>query len=290
MENIKYIEVGGQKVKLSADNENVSQSFIFRSTKEEFLDAIDWMLNAMREGGPDQLMNQLSDTTTLINLIETYCVKSREEIGLTDEILEKLKTGEMASQYIMAPGQPLVYAMAEMEKLMAESGSSAESGLPINSGDIAYDEDATLESMADSSFILSGVQGADLWSAFDIARGRGMTSPDMGGIMNQLIGQFLNGRGLGLPTMLYNEYMPYILEDESVHALIGHFAHWGMGVPAAFLIMLLGGPFDGGADFAIPFTWDLECPVIISDTKVIYPGAFTMLLLVLLLVVGGGMM
>jgi hypothetical protein len=105
-----------------------------------------------------------------------------------------------------------------------------------------------------------------------------------------MIGQFLNGRGLGLPTMLYNEYLPYILEDESVHALIGHFAHWGMGVPAAFLMMLLGGPSDGGADFAIPFTWDLECPVIISDTKVIYPGAFTMLLLVLLLVVGGGMM
>mgnify|MGYP002517178764 CR=1 FL=1 len=127
----------------------------------------------MKEGGPDQLMNQLSDTTTLINLIETYCVKSREEIGLTDEILEKLKTGEMASQYIMAPGQPLAYAMAEMEKLMAESG------LPINFGDIAYDEDATLESMADSSFILSGVQGADLWSAFDLARGRVMTSPDI---------------------------------------------------------------------------------------------------------------
>jgi hypothetical protein len=184
MENIKYIEVGGQKVKLSADNENVSQSFIFRSTKEEFLDAIDWILNTMKEGGPDQLMNQLSDTTTLINLIETYCVKSREEIGLTDEILEKLKTGEMASQYIMAPGQPLVYAIAEMEKLMAGSGSSAESGFPMNFGDIAYDEDATLESMADSSFILSGVQGADLWSAFDLARGRVMTSPDMGGSMN----------------------------------------------------------------------------------------------------------
>lgn len=288
MQELKYVKIDGVNYKLGGKQESsgAAKQFIFRSEKETFKDAIDWLLQGM-QNGPEQMMQELMSETGLIDLIRKYCVKSREEIGLTDEVLEGLKSGEVPSQFIMAPGQPMVYGILEMLKVMGAPPEVLESTLPL--GEIAESETATLESLAPCSFVLSGINNLnELFMAYDIARGRMMgfgsgSDSGSGGAAPTSLSLFLDGRGLGLPSDMIMSYVEPVLGNTEVQALLGYFAEWGIGLP---LDLIMGG---SGPIETLPLKVDLDCSVIVTETEVAYLGTFTILLLCLLFVVMGGL-
>lgn len=288
MQELKYVKIDGVNYKLGGKQESsgAAKQFTFRSEKETFRDAIDWLLQGM-QNGPEQMMQELMSETGLIDLIRKYCVKSREEIGLTDEVLEGLKSGEVPSQFIMAPGQPMIYGILEMMKLAGLPPEAAES-FPVI--EISESETATLESLAPCSFALSGINDLnELFMAYDIARGRvmGLLSDSGSDTSTMSISSFLDGRGLGLPSDMIMSFIEPVLGTTEVKALLGYFAEWGIGLP---IDLIMGGGSSSGSSTGtnIPLKADLDCSVIVTETEVAYLGTFTILLLCFLFVVIGG--
>jgi len=219
----------------------------------------------------------MSDFSELWEMIAPYFTKSREELGLTDEVLASLISGETDSCFSFEAGKLLVKLLADMYS--QTSAESAPDGGPEALQKLLQGFEELTElidkpggiktsSMAKCDYAVKADSHDGVFATMMVAQGLSLGSL-MGGGNSPM--PFITARGLGMPASIYNQ----MLAEENVNTILGYYIPWGLGLP---LDMLAGGSVPLPID--IPLQISLEAPIFITKDKVIFGvGLLTVILL-----------
>lgn len=278
MQELKYININGVDYKLGSDSTpqtTGAKQFTFTLTYEDLLEVYEYIQDNLLD--LQMAMASMSDPSELWEMIAPYFTKSREELGLTDEVLASLISGETDSCFSFEAGKMLIKLLADTYP--QTSAESSPDGAPEALQKLLQGFEELTElidkpggiktsSMAKCDYALKADSHDGVFATMMVAQGLSIGSL-LGGGSSPM--PYITARGLGMPASIYNK----MLAEENVNTILGYYIPWGLGLP---LDMLAGGSSPLPID--IPLQISLEAPIFITKDKVIFGvGLLTVILL-----------
>lgn len=281
MQELKYININGVDYKLGSDSApqtTGAKQFTFKLTYEELLEVYEYIQDNILD--LQMAMSSASDLSELWEMIAPYFTKSREELGLTDEVLASLISGETDSCFSFEAGKMLIKLLAD--SYSQTSAESVQDGAPEALQKLLQGFEELTElidkpggiktsSMAKCDYALKADSHDGVFATMMVAQGLSIGSL-LGGSGSSPM-PFITARGLGMPASEYNKMLSMV--GENVNTILGYYVPWGIGIP---LDMLMGS--SSSMPFDIPLQVSLEAPIFITEDKVIFGvGLLTVILL-----------